>query len=304
VTPGVAGQRPGSPLTRASSTSSRGHERRGRRHRRAVGLCHPRGAGRGSTTATWWRHRGRHGWACSSPQPQATSLPPAPWPRRLPCWSGHATSTSGAGPSGSVRPGPSTRAARASRATPQPLTRPRASAVGAERLTGGADIVFDCVGSAASIEAALDMVRPRGRVVLVACPAGCTSTRRPLAPRGRPGRRLCLRDREGRGEHGPTSVRTSTSPSRRPPPSGPGASSLHLPDRAFRGGPRPRRCRRPAGRRQDRLRPALGASGHHERTDNMSRRPGFVLEVDRSTPPTLFWNGEGYGLERLPKAAG
>ena len=29
-------------------------------------------------------------------------------------------------------------------------------------------------------------------------------------------------------------------------------------------------------------------------------RPGFVLEVDRSTPPTLFWKGEGYGLEKLP----
>ena len=32
----------------------------------------------------------------------------------------------------------------------------------------------------------------------------------------------------------------------------------------------------------------------------MSPRPGFVLEVDRSTPPTLFWHGEGYRLERLP----
>ena len=29
-------------------------------------------------------------------------------------------------------------------------------------------------------------------------------------------------------------------------------------------------------------------------------RPGFVLEVDRSTPPTLFWNGEGLSLEKLP----
>ena len=32
----------------------------------------------------------------------------------------------------------------------------------------------------------------------------------------------------------------------------------------------------------------------------MSPRPGFVLGVDRSTPPTLFWRGEGFGLERLP----
>ena len=29
-------------------------------------------------------------------------------------------------------------------------------------------------------------------------------------------------------------------------------------------------------------------------------RPGFVLEVDRSTPPTLFWRGEGFSLEKLP----
>ena len=29
-------------------------------------------------------------------------------------------------------------------------------------------------------------------------------------------------------------------------------------------------------------------------------RPGFVLEVDRSTPPTLFWHGEGFKLEKLP----
>jgi lactate racemase len=32
----------------------------------------------------------------------------------------------------------------------------------------------------------------------------------------------------------------------------------------------------------------------------MSPRPGFVLEVDRSTPPTLFMHGEGFRLERLP----
>jgi hypothetical protein len=32
----------------------------------------------------------------------------------------------------------------------------------------------------------------------------------------------------------------------------------------------------------------------------MSSRPGFVLEVDRSTPPTMFWHGEGFRLEQLP----
>jgi hypothetical protein len=29
-------------------------------------------------------------------------------------------------------------------------------------------------------------------------------------------------------------------------------------------------------------------------------RPGYVLEVDRSTPPVLFHHGEGFSLERLP----
>src|SRR5215204_1974618 len=29
-------------------------------------------------------------------------------------------------------------------------------------------------------------------------------------------------------------------------------------------------------------------------------RRGFVLDVDRSTPPTLVWNGEGLSLEHLP----
>ena len=32
----------------------------------------------------------------------------------------------------------------------------------------------------------------------------------------------------------------------------------------------------------------------------MSPRPGFVLEVDRSTPATLMWHGEGFRLEKLP----
>jgi threonine dehydrogenase-like Zn-dependent dehydrogenase len=40
-----------------------------------------------------------------------------------------------------------------------------------QRLTGGADVVIDCVGSSASISQALSVVRPRGRVVLVGMPA-------------------------------------------------------------------------------------------------------------------------------------
>jgi threonine dehydrogenase-like Zn-dependent dehydrogenase len=38
------------------------------------------------------------------------------------------------------------------------------------RLTGGADVVFDCVGNAESLEQCLAQVRPRGRVVMVGMP--------------------------------------------------------------------------------------------------------------------------------------
>jgi hypothetical protein len=38
----------------------------------------------------------------------------------------------------------------------------------------------------------------------------------------------------------------------------------------------------------------------HEVVEGRAPRPGFVLEVDRSTPPTLFNHGEGFRLERLP----
>lgn len=44
------------------------------------------------------------------------------------------------------------------------------SLVTSGRLTGGADVVLDCVGSAESVAQALAMVRPRGRVVLVGMP--------------------------------------------------------------------------------------------------------------------------------------
>ncbi|HLI44890.1 MAG TPA: zinc-binding dehydrogenase [Acidimicrobiales bacterium] len=39
-----------------------------------------------------------------------------------------------------------------------------------ERLTGGVDTVFDCVGSAASLETSLSVVRPGGEIVLVGMP--------------------------------------------------------------------------------------------------------------------------------------
>jgi threonine dehydrogenase-like Zn-dependent dehydrogenase len=48
------------------------------------------------------------------------------------------------------------------------------------RLTEGADVVLDCVGSSASLEQALAMVRPRGRVVVVGMPGPTTLDLAPL----------------------------------------------------------------------------------------------------------------------------
>ncbi len=48
------------------------------------------------------------------------------------------------------------------------------------RLTEGADVVFDCVGSASSITEALSLVRARGRVVLVGMPGRVTVDLAPL----------------------------------------------------------------------------------------------------------------------------
>lgn len=48
-----------------------------------------------------------------------------------------------------------------------------------ERLAGGADVVYDCVGTASSITQSLEVVRPGGRIVLVGMPG---SVRVDLAP--------------------------------------------------------------------------------------------------------------------------
>jgi threonine dehydrogenase-like Zn-dependent dehydrogenase len=50
------------------------------------------------------------------------------------------------------------------------VRRQAGSLVLAGRLTNGADVVFDCVGTSESLTQSLAMVRPRGRVVLVGMP--------------------------------------------------------------------------------------------------------------------------------------
>ena len=49
-----------------------------------------------------------------------------------------------------------------------------------DRLTGGADVVVDCVGSSSSLADALAVVRPRGRIVLVGMPSEVTLELTPL----------------------------------------------------------------------------------------------------------------------------
>ncbi len=51
---------------------------------------------------------------------------------------------------------------------------------GPGRLTGGADVVLDCVGSAGTLADSLAVVRPRGRVVLVGMPGKCNLDLAPL----------------------------------------------------------------------------------------------------------------------------
>jgi threonine dehydrogenase-like Zn-dependent dehydrogenase len=60
------------------------------------------------------------------------------------------------------------------------VRRQSGSLVLAGRLTEGADVVFDCVGSTESITHALGMLRPRGRVVLVGMPAKVSIDLAPL----------------------------------------------------------------------------------------------------------------------------
>ncbi|MDP8991497.1 MAG: zinc-binding dehydrogenase [Actinomycetota bacterium] len=60
------------------------------------------------------------------------------------------------------------------------VRRHTASLATGRQLTGGADVVFDCVGSQASLEDALSVVRPRGNVVLVGMPGPVTVDLAPL----------------------------------------------------------------------------------------------------------------------------
>ena len=125
-----------------------------------------------------------------------------------------------------------------------------------------------------------------------------------VAPRGAARGRLCLRDRERFGT--PRRSAPSTSPSKAG--SWRGASERaaglgDIPSRPVRGGPGP--CRQRGTRGAVKMvfdsapdrRPGRDRRRHSDSEKKgcpMSPRPGFVLEVDGSTPPLFMWNGEGY----------
>ncbi|TPW13011.1 MAG: putative oxidoreductase, partial [Acidimicrobiaceae bacterium] len=117
---------------------------------------------------------------------------------------------------------------------------------------------------------------------------------RAVAPRNPTRRRIHLRHRDDAGWVAPSYLR----PRRRDRagarlrPTGLG----HLPDRRSRRCHRSRRHRGSAWRSEDRLRLPTTA----QESESVMPRPGFVLEVDRSTPPILFWRGENFSLEKLP----
>ena len=126
------------------------------------------------------------------------------------------------------------------------------SLVLAGRLTNGADVVFDCVGTSESLTHSLAMVRPRGRVVLVGMPGRVSVDLAPLwhreltvvgayaygAEHPRPRRRRPI----------PTHLRTGHRPGRLGRTRFTG--QRRLPARTVRGGHRPCRRRRAPGRGQ------------------------------------------------------
>ena len=164
-----------------------------------------------------------------------------------------------------------------------------------EMLLGGFDRVLDCVGSGASIEQAVTITRPRGRVVLVGMPG---EVKADLAA-------AWLRELELRGAYGyehdfPAAIEFAQDAEARPP------DRSRLAAARVQEGARPGaqgRARRP---REDRLRGrrvSIAPTRMIERTKRRqpaAEREACVVEVHENSPPTLFHSGESFRLERLP----
>ncbi len=152
-----------------------------------------------------------------------------------------------------------------------------------DQLTCGFDHVVDCIGSSESIDQALKVVAPGGDISLVGMPGKVSVDltglwHREVAIRG------CYAYQRPDFD---TAIEVDSQVRSRPTRFG-HLSPFRLPrcDRA-------RRQRGPPRCGEGRFRHAPGE-------ETLMPRPGFVLDVDRSTPPTLFWRGEGFSLEKLP----
>ena len=152
-----------------------------------------------------------------------------------------------------------------------------------DQLTSGFRHVVDCVGSSESLKQALRVVAPGGEVLLVGMPGNVSLEltslwHREVAIRG------CYAVHPQR-LHGGHRDRPPLRP--RPAASRPPIHSTTTRTRSAHAAS--------AGRRG-----AVKVAFDMRESGMLMPRPGFVLEVDRSTPPIMFWRGENFSLEKLP----
>ena len=182
------------------------------------------------------------------------------------------------------------RGRRARRARPRrPRAPPARCVLDDGQLTGGADAVVDCVGSRR---------RRSPQALRVVAPGGTVARRRHARRDHRRPHRRCGTARSRSGAATPTRATTSTTAldARRATLDLGRLVTATYPLAATRT---PSRHAADAGRRGA-VKIAFDLRAERERDARLMPRPGFVLEVDRSTPPILFHHGEGFRLEKLP----
>ena len=187
------------------------------------------------------------------------------------------------------------------------------------QLTGGADIVVDCVGSDESIQQSPGRgAAPRPRGAGRACRPRSSSTS-PRCGTARPSLVGAYAYGTETLADGRPACAPSTSPSsscRRPGSNGCVSATYPLADYRRPSSTPPSAGRRGAVKvafdlRTEKEQKPIDTGPCDRRRDSswdtgtwepaLMPRPGFVLEVDRSTPPTLFWHGEGFRLEKPPR---
>ena len=151
-----------------------------------------------------------------------------------------------------------------------------------DQLTSGFRNVVDCVGSAESLKQALRVVAPGGEVLLVGMPSNVSLELTSLWHR-----EVAIR---GCYAYTRNDFMAAIEIVRRFDLGRLVSATYPLDD--YKDAIAHAAVGRPPWRSEGRLR--------HERKLNLMPRPGFVLEVDRSTPPIMFWRGENFSLEKLP----